>query len=79
MRGDLTIRQTKTSSGATAVQVVRNRGKKREVLHHVGSAHTADELSAMLKTAEIWAEQHRDSAFPMSGWLVSLTALPVTS
>ena len=60
MRGDLTIRQTKTSSSATAVQVVRNRGKKREVLHHVGSAHTADELSAMLKAAEIWAEQHRE-------------------
>jgi hypothetical protein len=39
MRGDLTVRKTKTASGATAVQVVRNVGKRREIVRHVGSAH----------------------------------------
>lgn len=59
MRGDLTIRKTKTSSGATAVQVVRNRGKQRIVVKHVGSAHASDDIYALLEQAEAYAEAHR--------------------
>ena len=58
MRGDLTIRKTKTASGATAVQVVRNVGKKREVVRHIGSAHDERSLSILLSEAEHYAEAH---------------------
>jgi hypothetical protein len=44
MRGDLTIRTVKTASGATAVQVVQNKGKQRPFLKHFGSAHDELEL-----------------------------------
>jgi hypothetical protein len=59
MRGDLTIRKVRTASGATAVQVVRNEGKKRVVIRHVGSAHTEDECERLLAEAEKYAEAHR--------------------
>ncbi len=41
------VRTVKTSSGATAVQIVRYVKRKRVVLSHIGSAHTAEELSAL--------------------------------
>jgi len=44
MRGDLTIRTVKTASGATAVQVVQNKGKQRPFLKHFGSAQGELEL-----------------------------------
>lgn len=59
MRGDLTVRKTKTASGATAVQVVRNIGKRREVLRHIGSAHDEQTLEMLLSEAEHYAELHR--------------------
>lgn len=59
MRGDLTVRKTKTASGATAVQVVRNIGKRREILHHIGSAHDEQSLAMLLSEAEQFAERHR--------------------
>lgn len=59
MRGDLIVRQTKTGSGAIAIQVVRNQGEQRVVVKHIGSAHTADELSMLRAKAEAWAEEHR--------------------
>lgn len=59
MRGDLTIRKVQTRSGATAVQVVRNVGKKRAIIKHVGSAHTEDECEVLLAEAETYAEAHR--------------------
>ncbi|MBM3163478.1 MAG: IS1634 family transposase [Chlorobi bacterium] len=59
MRGDLTIRKVKTASGATAVQVVRNEGKKRAIIKHVGSAHTERECDLLMAEAVKYAEAHR--------------------
>jgi len=59
MRGDLTIRKTMTASGATAVQVVRNEGKQRIVVKHIGSAHDGSTLAELLVEAERYAEAHR--------------------
>ncbi|MBW6509986.1 MAG: IS1634 family transposase [Desulfuromonadales bacterium] len=58
MRGDLTIRTVRTSSGATAVQVVRNEGKKRIIVKHIGSAHSKNECQRLVTEAEIYAEAH---------------------
>ena len=59
MRGDLTIRKTRTASGATAVQVVRNEGRGRLVVKHIGSAHDEAECEALMARAERYAEAHR--------------------
>ena len=59
MRGDLTIRKVKTASGATAVQVVRNEGKRRAIIKHVGSAHSESECDLLMAEAVKYAEAHR--------------------
>lgn len=51
------LRTTKTSSGATALQAVRYKNRKTIVLKHFGSARTAAELSALIKDAELWLEE----------------------
>ena len=58
MRGDLTIRTVRTKSGATAVQVVQNKGKQRSSLKHIGSAHTEHELELLMAEARQYAEAH---------------------
>lgn len=58
MRGDLTIRKVPTASGATAIQVVRNQGKKRVIIKHIGSAHSESECERLVKEAENYAEAH---------------------
>ncbi len=58
MRGDLTIRTVRTASGATAVQVVRNEGKKRIIVKHIGSSHSKNECQRLVAEAEIYAEAH---------------------
>lgn len=58
MRGDLTIRTVRTKSGATAVQVVQNKGKQRFFLKHIGSAHTEQELELLMAEARQYAETH---------------------
>lgn len=52
------IRTTKTSSGATALQAVRYDNRKTIVLKHFGSAQTMAELSALRKDAEAWLERY---------------------
>ena len=52
------IRTTKTSSGATAVQVVEYINYKRKILSHIGSANTEDELFVLKQAAYLWIEQH---------------------
>lgn len=42
------LRKVPTASGATAVQIVSKLGGKRRILEHVGSAHTAEELAALM-------------------------------
>src|SRR3989338_518942 len=51
------IRRTKTSSGATAIQVVRYENRKLVVDKHIGSAHSKDELSILLRNANHWIEK----------------------
>lgn len=46
------IRKVKTKSGATAVQVVYKSGRKVMSLKHIGSAHTEEELDALMAIAE---------------------------
>lgn len=42
------LRKVPTASGATAVQIVSKLGGKRTILEHVGSAHTEQELAALM-------------------------------
>ncbi|GAA1626528.1 IS1634-like element ISMsm6 family transposase [Georgenia ruanii] len=45
------IRKVKTSSGATAVQIVDKRGGVRRIVAHVGSAHDDVELAVLMQAA----------------------------
>lgn len=47
----LYIRAVKTSSGATAVQIVRYFKRKREIVSHIGSANSEEELSSLKRIA----------------------------
>jgi transposase len=60
------IRVVKTASNAKAVQVVRYQQNKRKVLHHVGSAHTDQDLKNLMILAEEWIKDysHQLSIFP---------------
>lgn len=48
------IRVVKTTSGATAVQVIRYQNRKRIIARHIGSAHTQEELDSLRTTANAW-------------------------
>lgn len=52
----LSIRTTKTASGATAVQVVRYDQRKKVIVAHLGSAHTDAELQALKSAARFFIE-----------------------
>lgn len=60
------IRVVKTSSGAKAVQVVRYCNNKRDVLRHIGSSHSEEELKGLLVLAEEWIKDYGSqlSIFP---------------
>jgi hypothetical protein len=45
------VRKVRTASGAVAVQVVRKQQGRREILAHIGSAHTDAELGILLEKA----------------------------
>jgi transposase len=51
------VRTTKTTSGATAVQVVRYRYRKMLVLKHIGSAHSKEDIASLKQIANQWIEQ----------------------
>jgi len=51
------IRKTKTSSKATAIQVVRYENRKMVIAAHMGSAHNKEELSALRQAAFLWIEK----------------------
>jgi len=57
MHGDLTIRKVRTSSGATAVQIVRYVNRKCIVLRHMGSARTDEEFQILWQEAEFVREK----------------------
>ncbi|MDP3684969.1 MAG: IS1634 family transposase [Ignavibacteria bacterium] len=62
------IRTTKTSSAATAVQVVKYVNRKMIIVAHIGSAHNSEELIVLKKTAAVWIEKKskQRSLFPLS-------------
>ena len=60
------VRKVKTGSGATAVQICRNKYGKIEVLKHLGSAWTPETVERLEKKArEIMARGQR-SMFDLS-------------
>jgi transposase len=67
------IRTTKTSSFATAVQIVSYDKRKLVVAAHIGSAHNAEELSALKAMAAAWIEKEsrQRSLFPLDTPAVS--------
>lgn len=56
---NFSIRTTKTASGATAVQVVRYHGRATEIIKHLGSARTSEELSVLQRSAELFVQEHQ--------------------
>lgn len=63
------VRTVKTSSGATAVQIVRYEKRKTIVISHVGSTHTKDALIALKEEAKRRIEETavQKSLFPQEG------------
>lgn len=55
---DMKIRATKTSSGSTAVQVIRYVKRKMVVLSHIGSARNESELNELRLKAASWIDDH---------------------
>lgn len=62
----LKVRVVTTASGASAVQIVRYVNRRRVLVKHVGSGHSAEEIQALLVTAEEWIGRytHQLSVFP---------------
>lgn len=60
------IRTTKTSSKATAVQIVEYKNRRMVVVKHIGSAHEAETLKKLEQSAIQWIEQttKQSSLFP---------------
>lgn len=50
------LRKTKTTSGATAIQVVRYENRKLIVVKHIGSAHSKEEIAILLRNADHWIQ-----------------------
>ena len=55
------IRTTKTSSGATAVQVVNYLNNRMEVLAHIGSAFSDSDLRSLKRMASNWIHSKNNS------------------
>ena len=53
----LSIRTTKTGSGATAVQIVRYEQRKKVIVAHMGSAHTDAKLHSLKSAAHSLIER----------------------
>ncbi|MFW8565156.1 hypothetical protein [Orrella sp. 11846] len=68
MRCDLKIRKVKTPSNATAVQIMRYQNGGREIIQHIGSAHTDEQLEALLLKARKYVHDHtiQPSLFPLN-------------
>lgn len=62
----LYVRTVTTTSGATAVQVIRYQQRKRVIVKHIGSAHLPEELHSLRCTARLWIEHAtaQQSLFP---------------
>jgi transposase len=51
------IRKTKTTSDATAVQIVCYVKRKMIVIKHIGSGHSTEEIENLLKIADVWIKK----------------------
>lgn len=72
------IRTVKTSSGATAVQVISYKNRKRIILQHIGSAHTQEELASLRTTAEAWiARQTKQQHLFLAEKKTTSTLIPI--
>lgn len=60
------IRKVKTSSGATAVQIVRKSSGRIVKLEHLGSAHTNEELKVLMSLAKKRLQGGQQLLFPDS-------------
>lgn len=60
------IRKVKTSSGATAVQIVRKSSGRIVNIDHLGSAHTKDELEILISLAQKRLQGGQQVLFPDS-------------
>ena len=47
------LRKVRTASGATAVQIVEKKHGQRRIVEHLGSAHTAAELAALMHAGRV--------------------------
>ncbi len=54
------LRKVKTSSGATAVQIVEKRSGKRTILEHLGSAHTDAEVAVLMRIGQARLHQGQE-------------------
>ena len=74
------IRTTKTSSGATAVQVVEYVRRKTVVLSHIGSAVNDQEIASLKQIAEGWILKNDQqlSLFPLLDKKVKPSSLIAT-
>lgn len=67
------VRKVRTGSGAIAVQVVRKVRGRREILAHVGSAHTDAELGILLEKGRALAiGSQQDFGFEVSARTASV-------
>ncbi|MBS7548195.1 hypothetical protein KHA85_08885 [Dietzia sp. Marseille-Q0999] len=55
---DLYVVQSKTASGAIGVQIWEKIRGRRQMIAHIGSAHTPGELAALIAKQRINADQH---------------------
>lgn len=62
------FRTTKTSSGATAVQVVRYESRKLVIIKHIGSAHNPSEIISLKHAAAEWIQKtsRQQALFPLN-------------
>lgn len=58
------IRKVKTSSGATAVQIAHKQKGRIVKIHHIGSAHTEEELNILLGLARKQLQANQQALFP---------------
>ena len=62
------VRTVKTTSGATAVQVVEYFNNKRKIVFHLGSASSNDDLKVLKDSALKWIDKNdpQPSLFALS-------------
>lgn len=58
------VRKVTTKSGATAVQLVTKSHGQVTKINHLGSAHSPEELEALITLAKVHLHRHQPSLFP---------------